>query len=60
LLVQCEFGVVVLDEEWDEIIQALRAALRTEPHRFREVVLVEVGKRVATLSGRVGRAQRRR
>lgn len=58
LLVQCELGVVLLDEEWDEIIQALRAALRTEPNRFREVVLVEVGKRVATLSSRVGRARR--
>jgi hypothetical protein len=58
LLVQCELGVVVLEEEWDEIIQALRAELQTEPNRFREVVLVEVGKRIATLSRQVGRAQR--
>jgi hypothetical protein len=50
LLVQCELGVVVLEEEWDEIIQALRAALRTERHRFREVVIVEVGNRVTTVS----------
>jgi len=51
LIVGCEAGMPVLDDEWQYIVDALRD--KPADHNFHEVVLIEsLGRRVTSLYGR--------
>jgi len=52
LLVHCDLGVVVLEDEWEELVRAVRALLRIEVTRFQEVVLVHHANRLAIVATR--------
>jgi hypothetical protein len=57
LIVQCDVDRPILDEEWGDIVRALRE--RAIVHSFREVVIVEpVGRRCTTLYNRVRKRAR--
>jgi len=58
LLVHCDLGVVVLEDEWEEIVQVVRATFKDDRARFQEVVLVHHGNRVAVVASRARRRRR--
>jgi hypothetical protein len=58
LLVNCDLGEVVLEDEWEEIVRAVRSALVKDRAAFQEVVLVHHGNRPATVASRPRRRRR--
>ena len=58
LLVNCDLGEVVLEDEWEEILQAVRSGLSGDQAVFLEVVLVHQANRPAVVASRT-RARRR-
>jgi hypothetical protein len=58
LIVNCDLGVVVLEDEWEEIVRAVRSALSGDQSPFQEVVLVHQANRAAIVARRVRRRRR--
>ena len=52
LLINCDLGVVVLEDEWDEIIRSVRATLARDQSRFQEIVLIHEANRPAIVARR--------
>ena len=59
LLVNCDLGEVVLEDEWEEIVRAVRSALSSDQAVFQEVVLAHQANRPVVVASRA-RARRRR
>jgi hypothetical protein len=58
LLVNCDLGEVVLEDEWDEIVQSVRATLAGHQQRFQEVVVIHDANRPTIVARRRGRSRR--
>jgi hypothetical protein len=58
LLVNCDLGVVILEDEWEEIVHAVRSALSSDQPAFQEVVLHHQRHRAAVVAKRAGRRRR--
>lgn len=52
LLVNCDLGEVVLEEEWQEIVQAVRHSLRGQEPSFVEIALHHDHNAIAAIAGR--------
>ena len=52
LLVHCDLGLLILADEWEEIVRAVRANLQSDQAFFQEVVLVHDVHRVAIVASR--------
>jgi len=58
LLVNCDLGEVVLEDEWDDIVRAVRATLSHDRTAFQEVVLVHAANHAAVVARRAGGRRR--